>query len=162
MKPPKRHRKQSTRIPATTQSTSKRRKVTTEQQKSVEVQMGAHGPEAEPEVVAPRSELATEIDHDQPTSTGILHHNVIRGPPVVTSGPALSPDATRQNTGTFYQNVDMLGAGVSQGSMGLGIVQVSQTPVCTPSMLDPVSGHIPVKTKGTIWAGEYVDFAEIC
>jgi hypothetical protein len=56
----------------------------------------------------------------------------------------------------------MLGAGVSQGSMGLGIVQVSQTPVCTPSMLDPVSGHIPVKTKGTIWAGEYVDFAEIC
>jgi hypothetical protein len=29
-------------------------------------------PEAEPEVVAPRSELATEIDHDQPTSSGIL------------------------------------------------------------------------------------------
>jgi hypothetical protein len=34
-------------------------------------------PEAEPEVVAPRSELATEIDHDQPTSSGILHHNVV-------------------------------------------------------------------------------------
>jgi hypothetical protein len=51
----------------------------------------------------------------------------------------------------------MLGAGVSQGSMGLAIVQVSQTPVCIPSMLDPVSGHIPVKIKETIWAGEYVD-----
>ena len=154
MKPPKRHRKPSTRSSSTTQSTSKRRKVTTEQQKSVEVQMGAHGPEAE--VVAPRSERATEIDHDQPTSSGILHHNVINGP-LVTSGPALSPNATRQNTGTFYQNVDMLGAGVSQGSMGLAIVQVSQTPVCIPSILDLVSGHIPVKIKETIWAGEYVD-----
>ena len=51
----------------------------------------------------------------------------------------------------------MLGAGVSQESMGLGIVQVSQTPVCTPSMLDPVGGHIPVKIKEKIWAGEYVD-----
>ena len=132
MKPPKRHRKPPTRGSTTTQSTSKRRKVTNEQQNIVEVQIGTHGPE----VVAPRSERATEIDHDQPTSSGILHHKVISGPPVVTSGPALSPDATRQNTGTFYQNVDMLGAGVSQGSMGLGIVQVSQTPVCTPSMLD--------------------------
>jgi hypothetical protein len=52
-----------------------------EQQKSVEVQMGAHGPEAE--VVAPRSERAKEIDHDQPTSSGILHHNVINGPLVI-------------------------------------------------------------------------------
>ena len=109
----------------------------------MEVQIGAHGPE----VVAPRSERAMEIDHDQNTSSGILHHNVISGPPVVTSGPALSPDATRQNTGTLYQDVDMLGTGVCQGSMGLCIVQVSQTPVCTPSMLDPVSGHIPVKIK---------------
>jgi hypothetical protein len=41
--------------------------------------------------------------------------------------------------------------------MGLAIVQVSQTPVCIPSMLDPVSRHIPVKIKETIWAGEYVD-----
>ena len=74
---------------------------------------------------------------------------------MVTSVPALSPDATRQNMGAFYQDVDMLGAGVFQGSMGLGIV--SQTPVCTPSMLDPVSGHIPVKIKEQIWAEEYVD-----
>ena len=69
---------------------------------------------------------------------------------MVTSGPVLPPDAIRQNTGTFYQDVDMLGAGVSQGSMGLGIVQVSQTPACTLSMLDPVSGHIPVKIKGIL------------
>jgi hypothetical protein len=40
----------------------------------------------------------------------------------------------------------MLGAGVSQESMGLGIVQVSQGPVCTQSMFDPVSGH-RVKNK---------------
>ena len=66
---------------------------------------------------------------------------------MVTSDPALSPDATRQNTGTLYQDVDMLGAGVSQGSMGLGIVQASQTPVCTPSKLDHVSGNILVKIK---------------
>jgi len=84
---------------------------------------------------------------------------------VVTSGPALSPDATRQNMGTFYQDVDMLGAGMSHGSMGLDIVQVSQTPVCTPSMLDPVNGHIPVKIKENnlgrgICRFEY--FAEIC
>jgi hypothetical protein len=127
----------------------------------VEVQIGAHGPE----VVAPRSERATEIDHDQPTSSGILHHNVISGPPVVTSGPALSPDATRQNTGTFYQDVDMLGTEVSRGSMDLGIVQVSQTPVCTPSMLDPVGGHIPVKIKDkNLGRGicRYEYFAEIC
>ena len=51
----------------------------------------------------------------------------------------------------------MLGAGVSQESMGLGIVQVSQGPVCTQSMFDPVSGHIPVKIKEKIWVGEYVD-----
>ena len=76
---------------------------------------------------------------------------------MVTSDPALSPAATRQNTGTLYQDVDMLGAGVSQGSMGLGIVQVSQTPVCTPSKLDHVSGHIPVKIKEKLWAGEYLD-----
>ena len=127
----------------------------------MEVQIGAHGPE----VVAPRSERATEIDHDQPTSSGILHHNVISGPPVVTSGPALSPDATRQNTGTFYQDVDMLGTEVSRGSMDLGIVQVSQTPVCTPSMLDPVGGHIPFKIKDkNLGRGicRYEYFAEIC
>ena len=153
MNPPKRHRKPPTRSPSTTQSTSKRRKFTTEQQNIVEVQIGAHGPE----VVAPKSERATEIDHDQPTSSGILHHNVISGPPVVTSGPALSPNATLQNTGTFYQDVVMLGTGVSRGSMGLGIVQDSQTPVCTLSMLDPVGGHIPVKIKEKIWAGKYVD-----
>ena len=76
---------------------------------------------------------------------------------MVTSDPALSPDVTRQNTGTFDQDVHMLGAGVSQGSMGLGIVQVSQTPVCTPSKLDHVSGNIPVKIKEKLWAGEYVD-----
>ena len=83
---------------------------------------------------------------------------------MVTSDPALSPDATRQNTGTFYQDVDMLGAGVSQRSMGLGIVQVSQTPVCTPSMLDNVSGHIPVKIKKKLGRGicRYEYFAEIC
>jgi hypothetical protein len=51
----------------------------------------------------------------------------------------------------------MLGAGVSHGSMGLGIVQIGQTPVCTPSMLDNVSGHIPVKIKKKNSAGEYVD-----
>ena len=76
---------------------------------------------------------------------------------MVTSDPALSTDATRQNTGTFYQDVDMLGAGVSQGSMGLGIVQASQMPVCTLSKLDHVSGNIPVKIKEKLWAGEYVD-----
>jgi hypothetical protein len=41
----------------------------------------------------------------------------------------------------------------------LGIVQVSQTPVCTPSMLDPVI--FPLKLKIKIWAGEYVDM-NIC
>jgi hypothetical protein len=132
MKPLKRHRKPPTRGPSTTQSTSKRRKVTTEQQNIVEVQIGTWSRGNCPKIRA---------------SSGILHQNVISGPPLVTSGPALSPYATRWNTGTFYQDVDMLGAGVSQGSMGLGIVQVSQTSVCTPSMLDPVSGHIPVRIK---------------
>ena len=114
----------------------------------MEVQFGTHGPE----VFAPRSERETKIDHE-PTSSGISQHNVISRPPVVTSGPALSPDATQQNTGTLYQDVDMLGAGVSHGSMGLGIVQISQTPVCTPIMLDYVSGHIPVKILKKIRPG---------
>ena len=80
MKPPKRHRKPPTRGPSTTQSTSKRRKVTTEQQNIVEVQIGTWSRGTCPKIRA---------------SSGILHHNVISGPPLVTSGPALSPYATR-------------------------------------------------------------------
>jgi hypothetical protein len=65
------------------------------------------------------------------------------------------------NTDTFYQNVDMLGAGVSQGSMGLAIVQVSQTPVCIPSMLE--SRLIMVYLLCSLWSwGNYLCLWTMC
>ena len=128
MKPPKRHRKPPTRGSTTKQSTSKRRKITTEQQNIVGVQIGT----IVTEVVAPRSERASEIDHE-PFSSGISQHNAISGPHVITPGPALSTDARRQNEETVYQDVDMLGAGVSQRLMGLGIVQLAKRK-CVPQV----------------------------
>lgn len=77
-----------------------------------EVQIGAYGSEIN--AVTPRSERATEIE--LPTSSkGHLQHSVISGPPIITSGPIWSPGTTRQNTGTFYQEVNMLYRGVING-----------------------------------------------
>ena len=73
--------------------------------------------------------------------------------------PQSTRDASQTNTGTLNQSVNSLGTGISQGSMGLGVIQVSQTPCYTPSVSDNISAHIPVKIKEKIWAGEYVDLS---
>ena len=41
--------------------------------------------------------------------------------------------------------------------MGMGVVHESQMPTFTPSFIDPISAHIPLKIKENIWAGEYID-----
>lgn len=71
--------------------------------------------------------------------------------------PQSTRDSSQMNTGMLNQSVNTLGTGISQGSMGQGGIQVSQTPSYTPSVSDNISAHIPVKIKEKIWAGEYVD-----
>ena len=46
------------------------------------------------------------------------------------------------------------------GNLGsIGGVQVCESPASQPSMFDSVSAHIPLKIKGKVWAGEYIDMS---
>jgi hypothetical protein len=58
---------------------------------------------------------------------------------------------------SLQQGTHLEFSGDSRGLMGMGVVHESQMPTFTPSFIDPISAHIPLKIKENIWAGEYID-----